>query len=574
MKENKLLIIGVLVAVLIVGGAIGYKKISSKDTIQTHLLSDENNYPKVSVLTIGQTTTPENTLDIGSGVSWSGEILSANDVNVQPKREGTIAEWNVKIGQKVYQGQALGKLSAPPKTADIVQAIASESEELVRAKAQAQATIVFNQKKIEQLNSLKDSYSNLKNSYSTSNLGSNTNSLTQTKKSNVQIVLQGSISKIYPTISANSGYPNINSLVNLRWNVGFFGSSRNSYPEKIHQALKDLSNKELVPEVSGLAYFDATVKLLSETITDGDLDSTVLANLKSVVTTEQQEFVTTLKEYKESLVDNDVKIQEIAGKNQDIVAKNQEIDAEIIQLEKDLALANAEVIAKQASYNSVVGGLTGGLEIVATRSGTISTIAKRVGEFVRPEDTLASINGTSNKEKLIRFRIPSNAIAPKSGDMLTVVRPGFLDTKIKIKVIGVGVSLDTNGSYMADAQFTEPTDWPVHASVRVIPSNTGATTAVVPFTAIFWSDEGETRVWTVTAENKLLSKEITAGRTFGDTVEITTGLIDGDRIVTRPISDMKDGMQVKATDNATPQIVPSEKKTEVQDESQPHGHDE
>ncbi|MDQ3076396.1 MAG: biotin/lipoyl-binding protein [bacterium] len=574
MKENKILIMGVVVAVLIVGGAIGYKKFSSNGTVQTQVLSDENIYPKVSILTIGQTTTPENTLDIGSGVSWAGEILSANDVNVQPKREGTIAEWNVKIGQKVYQGQTLGRLSTPPKTPDIVQAIALQAESLARAKAEAQAVITFNQKKIEQLNLLKSSYSDLKTSYSSSTLGSNTSSLTQIKKSNIQVVLQGSISKIYPTISANGGTPNVNSFVVLKWNVGVSGTTRNTYPEKIHQALKDLGNKELIPEASGLAYFEATVKLLSETIPDGSLDEATLTDLRLVVTTEQQEFITALKEYKEALVNNDVRLQETAGKNQDIIGKNQEIDAQIIQLEKDLALANAEVIAKQASYNSVVGGLTGGLEIVATKSGTISSISKRIGEFVRPEDTLASINGTNNNEKLIRFRIPSNAIAPKSGDILTVVRPGFLDTKIKIKVIGVGVSLDTNGSYMADAQFVEPTDWPVHASVRVIPNNTSSTTAVIPFTAIFWSDDGVTRVWTVTIENKLLSKEITAGRTFGDTVEITTGLSNGDMVVTRPIPDMKEGMLVSVSGADVPQVEKKSEHKEVQDESQPHSHDE
>ena len=572
MKENKVLIIGVAFAIIILGGAFAYKKMM---TIPTNLVSSqiESNYPKVATIIIGQATSTGD-LNIGS-VSWSGEILSATDVNVQPKREGTIAGWNVKIGDHVYFGQTIGRLSAPPRTPDVVQAIAARSEDLARARSQAEANNIFTEKKIEQLKQLKNSYSDLKSSYSTSNLVSNTSSLTQTKKNNIQIVLQGSISKIYPTISANGGYPNLVSLVSLKPYVGIIGQTKNTYPEKIHQALKDLANKEIIPEVSGLAYFEVTIKLLSETIPDGDLDATALANLKSIVTTEQQEFVTALKEYKELLVGNDLKIQEIAGKNQDIIGKDQDIDAQILQLEKDLALSKSEVVAKQASYNTVVGGLTGGLEIKAPHSGVVSTISKQVGEFVKPEDTIASVSEENKNEKLIRFRIPSNGHKPTAGDILTVVRPGFLDTKVKIKVIGVGISLDTNGSYMADAQLLESVDWPVHASVRVIPSNTNSTIASIPFTAIFWSDDGITKVWTVTSENTLLAKNVTTGRTFGDLVEITEGLFDGDIVVARQIADMQDGMLVNIGGDTTtvPIEAPKEKKAPT-DESKPHSHDE
>jgi multidrug efflux pump subunit AcrA (membrane-fusion protein) len=549
MKENKVLIVGVLVAVLIVVSALGYKKFSNNSSSALDMEHVENNYPKVSVLTVGQSSTPENSLDIGSGISWSGEILSANDVNIQPKREGTIAEWNIKIGQKVYQGQTLGRLSPPPKTSDVVQAIASQAESLARAKAEAEASKSYIEKKMLQLNSQNQ-----------------TNPLIESKKEAIISVIQKSLAWTYQELfqkeNVAAGMVNWNPTIGTKFRVysqlGILdNTTKEAYPKEVYLLLDDLKKPNYLPEKNATEYFDLTLKLISTTPPDmesGQFTNDKLKNLRSEASVYRAEFLSAMQEYQSALQDK---------------------DTQVFQLEKDLALANAEVIAKQASYNTVVGGLTGGLEIVATRSGTISTIAKRVGEFVRPEDTLASINGTSNNEKLIRFRIPSNALAPKSGDILTVVRPGFLDTKIKIKVIGVGVSLDTNGSYMADAQFVAPTDWPVHASVRVIPSNTTTTTAIIPFTAIFWSDDGATRVWTVTFENKLLSKEITAGRTFGDTVEVTTGLINGDRVVTRPIPDMKDGLQVEASDNAIPlQTAPSDKKAEVHDESKPHSHDE
>ena len=116
MKENNVLIAGTLVAILIVSGAFGYKKFSNTLLSNEHT---EQTHPQVITMTVGEESTSTNDLALGAGSSWSGEILSAVDVNIQPRREGTISEWYVKIGQTVYQGQSLGKLSAPPRTTDV-----------------------------------------------------------------------------------------------------------------------------------------------------------------------------------------------------------------------------------------------------------------------------------------------------------------------------------------------------------------------------------------------------------------------------------------------------------------------
>ena len=552
MKENKILITGIVFMVIVLGSAFAYKKIV---TVPATLADGhiENNYPKVSTTVIGLSTSTSE-LNIGS-TSWSGEILSASDVNVQPKREGTIAVWNIKIGDRVYLGQTIGRLSPPPRTSDVVQAIAGRSEDLTRAKSQAVANSIFTEKKIEQLKQLKSSY----NSF-----GGSANSLSETKKKNVKTVLQSALSKNISAMFTNATDINILGINsnNLNYNIGAIDSNyRSIYSDKVVSLINQLKNSDSLPEQIGLSYFEATLKILSNSITGENLATSDISNLKNIVTNQQQEFVTAIRDYKESLVLN--------------TDKNQDIDSQILQLEKDLALSKSEVVAKQASYNTVVGGLTGGLEITAPHSGTVSTISKQVGEFVRPEDTIASVSEENKNEKLIRFRIPSNGHKPISGDILTVVRPGFLDTKVKIKVLGVGISLDTNGSYMADAQLLENVSWPVHAFVRVIPSNSNSSIASIPFTAIFWSDDGITKVWTVTSENTLLSKNVTAGRTFGDMVEITEGLSRGDIVVTNQIANMQDGMLVNiAGDTFTPTIEPSTQKKAPADESKPHSHDE
>ena len=123
----------------------------------------------------------------------------------------------------------------------------------------------------------------------------------------------------------------------------------------------------------------------------------------------QQEFVAVIKEYKQTLVDSDTKAQEIAGKNQDVVNKNQDVDGEIIQLEKNLALANAEVAAKQVSYNTVVGGLTGGLETQRPTCGQFPVEQCSLGctGWRAPHDWQSRArNGRSVHDRLFRTDLP------------------------------------------------------------------------------------------------------------------------------------------------------------------------
>src|SRR3989338_7055979 len=75
-----------------------------------------------------------------TSVSWAGEVLSTADVQIYPAREGQIAEWKVRLGDKVRKGQILGRLTAPPASLEATLALAERSQALVRARAQSTAT--------------------------------------------------------------------------------------------------------------------------------------------------------------------------------------------------------------------------------------------------------------------------------------------------------------------------------------------------------------------------------------------------------------------------------------------------
>ena len=119
---------------------------------------------------------------------------------------------------------------------------------------------------------------------------------------------------------------------------------------------------------------------------------------------------------------------------------------------------------------------------------------------------------------------------------------------------------------LADADFVEPVDWPVHASVRVLASADQSGQALVSLSAVWWDDDGHPTVWLVTEENRIRPQEVKTGRTLGDKIEILEGLAQGSRIVSKATSDLEAGTQLDQLSSTT------ENKTEEQPEGDGHGH--
>jgi len=222
-----------------------------------------------------------------------------------------------------------------------------------------------------------------------------------------------------------------------------------------------------------------------------------------------------------------------------------EIDAMIIELEKELAMLEGEVGANEKAYATISGSINGGYSIIATKSGVVSNIMKKTGEFVGPGMPVATITAENNNDILVRMRIPNNIQKPKVGELLSITRPGFGTDAQKARLVGIGNSLDDNGSYMADAVFTEATKWPVGSSVRILaPANSSP--ALINYSSIVWSGDGTPTVWAVSEADRIFANKITIGRTIGASVEVYTGLKNGDRYITNPTSDIKENMFLPA----------------------------
>lgn len=449
------------------------------------------------------------------GSSWPGKIVSFGNIPVQPEREGNLVEWRVKIGQWVNEGQVLGKLSAPPRAPELVAMLAEKAEMLARTKAQAETTEVFTGKTTAQLKTLLASYEK------TDSTAKDKDAVTL-QKQNLRVFIEQTLFKHGSMVG---GVTDPYYFRNLNKQYGQSDqSNQNAYELAFRKLAAALREPETFPFELAREYFVVAVRLANTTI-----GSSEIADIRMTMRDDQEKFLTMLSEITMKSVEYDTMRREIQEK----IADN----------ERMLAMAQAEVKAAEAAYNTVERSINGSLLIVAPRSGTISTIMKNVGEFVGPGMPVASINAGNTSERFVRFSIPSNIKLPKIGESLSVVRPGFSQDIQKIKLSGIGTSLDVTGMYMADATFLKPVDWPVDASVRVIAPQSGSE-PIIPFSSVWWGAEGAPYVWGVSEAGRVFAKKIIIGRTLGTSVEVYEGLKNGDRYIVSPTTDIREDMLV------------------------------
>lgn len=476
------------------------------------------------------------------GNSWPGELVSLGSIPVQPSREGTIASWNVHVGQKVYAGETLGTLSQPPAMPDTVAMVAEKAGDAAMSRANFEAKRIYVAGRIEGLISLRE---NTEQSLTSSQalLGgsaSSDSSLTMiaAKKEVVRSILRTTLAKTYPILSGSITPPIKWSSITLISPVGQQNSKlRDQFSGVYFAAKSDVETIGKSPVESGLAYYDLAIKLADASLPDdATLTDATLLDLKTMLHEDQQDFIMAVDEEKKTeLMAVDTKKESFE--------QLREIDNEIAMLTQDLAMAEGDVTAKETSYRTVRNGVQGNLAITAPKSGTVSSIMKKVGEFVGPGMPVAVVTGDKENEYIVRFRIPSNIRMPEVGQEFHVTRSGFPQMMPRARLVGVGNSLDDTGSVMADALLLEPVDWPVGVSLRVM-MFTGSDTIEVLLASVWWDAKGDPNVWAVSEAGRVYAKKVSLGRTLGEKVEIYGGLERGDKYIVKPVPSITEDMLV------------------------------
>lgn len=532
--------LGVLIAVAILGG-------DSEALAKEAVSSDEST--AIKVITVGSST--EGFVSVGN--SWPAEIISLSTVQVQPAREGTIIDWYVNIGQTVSQGQVLGKLSQPPAMPDLISMVAGEEESLSKMKTQTAAEQKFAGERITQLTQLKQKIESTQTERG-SLLGGGTTgtslSIVDVKKKAARAVLQSAITKTVPMLTGSSAASARSTYTTLRYAIGAQNSSlRSGFLPALFKVLDDLADPTKLPEQSGVAYFDLTIKLTNASIPDGiEITDADLDTLKDMLIEQQADFIGMLNDVKEMEL-------EVTESSKETFEQLREIEAEISELQKMLAISEGEVSAAQKSYKAISGTVYGGYSITAPRGGVISSIMKKPGDIVGPEMSVATITGKGDGKKIVRIRVPNNIQKPVVGEVISVTRPGFAYDVYEAKIIGIGISLDDTGSYMADAILTTNVDWPTGSSVRVVPKNDTGTIAV-KLSSVWWGADGSPYLWMVTKAGRVYSQKIKLGRTLATTVEVLEGLEKGDCYIETPTDEISEDMFISDIRN------PEEEKVE------------
>lgn len=475
--------------------------------------------------------------------SWPAEIISNDVSQIQPQREGVITDWHVHIGDHVVRGQILGKISAPPATPELIQMLAEKEEALVMAKSQINVTDDYSQREQKRLESLKVALNNNSSTPDSLPIAGDIKRLrdsVEVRRSALRSFIERALaSHLSITVAGLNNWRNLSYSATVNSPYGELNlGQRYDYLSSLVTVANKMKTGSDLPVAEVQTYFDLAVQLANNTNED-------TMGFKAMATSDRKEFFDMLADYtmaQSEVTGKEVEYKVMLNEQTSMLEKDKSmLNEKLFMLEKDKAMARSSAAAVAASYATVYNEIKGETYIKATQAGIVSAIYKKVGDVVGPDMAIATIAGGKQSSLIARIRIPNNTVRPKTGDVLKAIRPGFAKDIREVKIVGIGSSLDDTGSYMADAAFTDNVDWPVEASIRIIPL-AESNMPVIKHASVVWADGASPFVWAVSSGRRIYAKPVKVGRVLGTSVEIYEGLKDGEKYITSPTSDIKEDM--------------------------------
>ncbi|HRH22330.1 MAG TPA: hypothetical protein PLJ58_03950, partial [bacterium] len=254
-------------------------------------------------------------------LAWSGEIVSQDDTNVVPAREGQIASWTVAIGDKVHKGQVLGKLVVSPANPELASLLAESKAAIIKAEAQRRQSLLASDSgraRLLKLQGLIDSAGQsaiigidkeVEKTYIVSSglekeimattkskeasLVNVASELAQaeTKEKLLQQQARADADRLMRQLAVAMGIYGLDSssaYVRTEALPSIFGvadsKGRNQYLEKLGSLFEALKNNTVdIAENPATEYVKAAHRLLSATITNEELDADKLAALQALL---------------------------------------------------------------------------------------------------------------------------------------------------------------------------------------------------------------------------------------------------------------------------------------------------
>jgi RND family efflux transporter MFP subunit len=247
----------------------------------------------------------------------------------------------------------------------------------------------------------------------------------------------------------------------------------------------------------------------------------------------------TFKRYQQLLKEHSVSQQEF----DEVESRHRQAQAALAQTESMVAAAQSRVQQAEAAVAEATVSKKDAL-VRAPYDGRVVTKMITEGDLASPGTPFLTIE----QEGLYwaELVLPERHIqAVKEGDRVKVRVPSLNDLEVTGKVDRIIPTADARSrSFQVKVAMPEGPDLKSGMFARVFVPVGGTGMLLVPETAI--TQEGQLeKVFVVDDTNKVHMRLVRSGKTYGDQVEIISGLSSGQRYVTAVSSDVKAGVQVE-----------------------------
>lgn len=309
------------------------------------------------------------------------------------------------------------------------------------------------------------------------------------------------------------------------------------------QALIEIDNREAAAQ---LQKAQAGLRQAEQAVAEADQSINAAQSAKAAAGANKQLAATTLKRYQSLLDRNSVSPQEF----DEVKAKAQVAEAEADRADKMLQMLAAKKRQAQAQIDQVKADITsaqvfaGYSRVVTPTSGIVTAKQIEIGSTATPGAPLLTIEDSS------RYRLEAAVEESQIGKIKLKDR-----ARVKIDAIG-GEELEglvaeilpaadpMSRSYTVkiDVQSAQPLRSGLYGTARFLRGQRQA--IAVPTKAI--TQRGQlTGVFVVDDANVARLRLVKTGKTYGDRVEVLSGLNEGERMVIDGIAKLSDGVKVQ-----------------------------
>ncbi|WP_296359478.1 efflux RND transporter periplasmic adaptor subunit, partial [uncultured Acidaminococcus sp.] len=189
-------------------------------------------------------------------------------------------------------------------------------------------------------------------------------------------------------------------------------------------------------------------------------------------------------------------------------------------------------------------------ELTADHDGVVAALSGEVGQVAAAGSPMATVIQDGQRE--VEIYVPESRLASMApGTPVTVTFWALHNEEAAGTVRYISPMADpATKTYKVRVSLTQmPQGAQLGMTAKVALIKKGTAALMIPRSALYEA-AGKTGVWVVT-DGRVFLHPVTLGSYEDDTVTITDGLTEGDRIVTGGINKLKEGMEVKVEGSDT-----------------------